>query len=252
MRAAIYGRVSTRDKQEVDNQLRQLRTFCEQQGWPVYGECVDRETGSTSDRQEFQAMFHDAAQRRFDLVLFWARDRLSREGVLETLQHLNRLTSYGVGFRSFTEPYFDSCGVFKDAVIAIIATVAKQERIRMGERIRAGLATARAKAKRLGRPSKVVDAAKAKIAALRARGLGYKRIARQLGLSARTVRRVAQAAPQWGAKNMIRGRWAMSWPVTIGSKAFTGGHYHLIVHPIRICNRSSSPKGRARPRRGGG
>jgi len=143
-------------------------------------------------------MFRDAAQRRFDLVLFWALDRLSREGVLETLQHLNRLTSYGVGFRSFTEPYFDSCGVFKDAVIAIIATVAKQERIRMSERMRAGLARARAEGKRLGRPAKAVDAAR--IAALRAQGLGYKRIARQLRLSARTVRRVAQAAPQWGAK----------------------------------------------------
>src|SRR5262245_13815644 len=135
MRAALYSRVSTRDKQEVENQLRQLRAFCEQQGWPIYREYIDRETGATSDRQEFQAMFQDAAQRRFDLVLFWALDRLSREGVLETLQHLSRLTSYGVGFRSFTEPYFDSCGVFKDAVIAIIATVAKQERIRLGERI---------------------------------------------------------------------------------------------------------------------
>lgn len=200
MRAAIYARVSTRDKQEAENQLRQLRAFCEQQAWGIYREYVDRETGSTSDRQEFQAMFHDAAQRRFELVLFWALDRLSREGVLETLQHLNRLTSYGVGFRSFTEPYFDSCGVFKDAVIAIIATVAKQERIRMSERIRAGLVSARARGKRLGRPAKVDDVAKARITDLRAQGLGYKRIAREVGLSAKTVRRVAQAAPRRGAK----------------------------------------------------
>ena len=70
-------------------------------------------------------MFKDASQRKFDLVLFWALDRLSREGVYQTLQHLNRLESYGVGFRSFTEPYFDSCGVFKDAVIAIMATSRK-------------------------------------------------------------------------------------------------------------------------------
>jgi DNA invertase Pin-like site-specific DNA recombinase len=90
------------------------------------------------------------------------------------------------------------CLLWKEAVIAIIATVARQERIRMGERIRAGLARARAEGKRLGRPAKTVDAAR--IAALRAQGPGYKRIARQLGLSARTVRRVAQAAPQRGAK----------------------------------------------------
>ncbi len=55
----------------------------------------------------FHAMFSDASKRKFDVCLFWALDRLSREGVLETLQHLNRLTSYGVGYRSFTEQYFD-------------------------------------------------------------------------------------------------------------------------------------------------
>jgi DNA invertase Pin-like site-specific DNA recombinase len=48
-------------------------------------------------------MFHDASQRRFDLVLFWSLDRLSREGVLQTLSYLNRLTGHGVGYRSFTE-----------------------------------------------------------------------------------------------------------------------------------------------------
>jgi DNA invertase Pin-like site-specific DNA recombinase len=84
----------------------------------VHREFIDHETGSTNDRAEFQRIFRDASQRRFDVLLFWALDRLSREGVLETLQHLNRLTSYGVGYRSFTEQYFDSCGIFKDAVIA--------------------------------------------------------------------------------------------------------------------------------------
>jgi hypothetical protein len=43
--------------------------------------------------------------------------------------HLNRLTGAGVSYRSFTEPYFDSCGIFKDAVISILATIAKQERL---------------------------------------------------------------------------------------------------------------------------
>src|SRR5436853_7338892 len=152
-RVAIYARVSTKDRQEVENQLRQLREFASSQGWTVYREFIDHETGSTDDRAEFQAMFRDASQRKFGVLLFWALDRLSREGVLETLQHLNRLTSYGVGYRSFTEQYFDSCGVFRDAVIAIVATVAKQERVRISERTRAGLAVARAKGKVLGRPS---------------------------------------------------------------------------------------------------
>ena len=186
-RVAIYARVSTKDRQEVENQLRQLGEFASSQGWTVYREFIDHETGSTDDRAEFQAMFRDASQRKFGVLLFWALDRLSREGVLETLQHLNRLTSYGVGYRSFTEQYFDSCGIFKDAVIAIIATVAKQERVRISERVRAGLEVARVKGKKLGRPRVTVDAAR--IACLRASGASWQTITRQLGISAGTAKR---------------------------------------------------------------
>src|SRR5467141_2025449 len=101
MKIALYARVSTKDKgQETENQLVQLREFAAKQGWQIMREYVDRETGSKSDRQEFQTMFSDASKRKFELLLFWSLDRLSREGVLETLQHLNRLTSYGVGFKS--------------------------------------------------------------------------------------------------------------------------------------------------------
>jgi DNA invertase Pin-like site-specific DNA recombinase len=183
--------------QEVENQLRQLREFATAQGWTISREYVDHETGKTDDRAEFQAMFRDASQRRFDVLLFWALDRLSREGVLETLQHLNRLTSYGVGYRSFTEQYFDSCGIFKDAVIAIIATVAKQERVRISLRVKAGLETARAKGKRLGRPRVIVD--RGRIGRLRAQGLSWAIIAAQLGVGEGTVYRLAHAS----AKNPL-------------------------------------------------
>ena len=121
----------------------------------------------------------DARKREFDVLLFWSLDRLSREGVLETLQHLNRLTSYGVGYRSFTEQYLDSCGIFRDAVIGILATIAKQERLRISERVRAGLDRARAKGKHLGRPQVAVDVAR--IARLRAQGRSIREIAGELG-----------------------------------------------------------------------
>lgn len=190
-RVALYGRVSTRDKgQDTENQLRQLRDFAASQGWTVQAEYVDHESGSTDDRAQFQKMFQDASRRRFDVLLFWALDRLSREGVLETLQHLNRLTTYGVGYRSFTEQYFDSCGIFRDAVIAIIATVAKQERVRISQRVKAGLETARAKGKVLGRPKKYVDVRR--IGALRNAGKPWRAIARQMGLSSKTARRAWQ------------------------------------------------------------
>ena len=194
-RVAIYARVSTKDKgQEVENQLRQLREFSALQGWNVIREYVDHETGSTNDRAEFQAMFRDASQRKFDVLLFWALDRLSREGVLETLTHLNRLTACGVGYRSFTEQYFDSCGAFKDAVIAIIATVAKQERVRISQRVRAGLDVARAKGARLGRPKVIVDAAR--IANLRAQRRSWCEISKELGIGKGTAQRAVARLPK--------------------------------------------------------
>jgi DNA invertase Pin-like site-specific DNA recombinase len=194
MKIAIYARVSTKDKgQDTENQLSQLREFAAKQGWTIFREYVDHETGSKSDRAEFQRMFADAAKRRFDLVLFWALDRLSREGALKTLQHLANLESYGVGFRSFTEPYFDSCGLFKEAIISIIATLAKQERIRLSERTRAGLALARSKGRTLGRPRRLNGAHTAEIARLRAQGLSLRAIGRSLGISEGSVRRLAPA-----------------------------------------------------------
>ena len=139
-RVALYGRVSTKDKgQEVQNQLRQLREFAAHSGWTIVAEYIDHESGKGSDREQFQAMFDAASKRQFDVLLFWSLDRFSREGVLPTLQHLQGLTTYGIGYRSYTEQYFDSCGVFRDAVIAIIATVAKQERIRISEARQSGL-----------------------------------------------------------------------------------------------------------------
>jgi len=191
MKIAIYARVST-DKQDTGNQLAQLREFAAKQNWEITGEYCDYESGSKSDRAEFQRMFADASKRRFDLVLFWALDRLSREGVLETLQHLNRLTSYGVGFRSYTEQFFDSCGIFKDAVIAIMATLAKQERVKRSERTKAGLARIKAAGKALGRPRLSIRASE--VAHLRNTGLSGRAIARQLGISEGTVRRLASVA----------------------------------------------------------
>jgi DNA invertase Pin-like site-specific DNA recombinase len=192
MKIAIYLRVST-EKQETENQAVQLREFAAKQGWEVVREYVDYESGAKAERAEFQQMFADASKRRFDLVLFWALDRLSREGVLETLQHLNRLTSYGVGFRSYTEQFFDSCGIFKDAVIAIMATLAKQERVKRSERTRAGLARVRASGKRLGRPVTLNGQHRREIARLTAQGHSLRAVARQLGISDRSVRRLSAA-----------------------------------------------------------
>lgn len=137
-------------------------------------------------------MFRDATQRKFEVLLFWALDRLSREGVLETLQHLNRLTACGVGYRSLTEQYFDSCGVFEDAVLAIIA---KQERVRIAQRARAGLDVARARGTRLGRPRVVVVDA-TRIALLHAQGKSWCEISESTGIGKGTAQRAVSSLPK--------------------------------------------------------
>jgi DNA invertase Pin-like site-specific DNA recombinase len=192
IRVAIYARVSTTG-QDSEHQAVQLREFAAKQKWLIVREYCDHESGSKSDRAEFQEMFGDASRRKFDLVVFWSLDRFSREGVCRTLQHLNRLESYGIGFRSFTEPFFDSCGIFKEAVISIMATLAKQERVKRSERTRAALARLKAAGKTLGRPRKLNGEHVAQIARLKTQGLSLRAIGQKLGISDHSVRRLAAA-----------------------------------------------------------
>jgi len=190
VRVAIYARCST-DKQDTSNQVTQLRDFAARQGWEVSHEFVDDGiTGKTAERGELQRMFSAASRHEFDLLLFWALDRLSREGVLPTLQHLERLTAYGIGWRSYTEQFFDSCGPFRDAVISIMATLAKQEAVKRSERTRAGLARVRASGKRLGRPQRV-NVSSADVHRMKSEGLSLRAIGRKLAISEGSVRRLA-------------------------------------------------------------
>ena len=193
MRTALYARVSTKDgRQDTETQLRQLRAFAETQEWIVVHEYVDRASGKRSDREQFQRMFESASQREFDCLLFWSLDRLSREGTVETLNHLQRLTSYGVNYRSFTEQYLDSTGIFKEAVIGILAAVAKQERVRLSERTIAGLQRAKAQGRVGGRP-KAEDADPklvTKIEWLRAQGQSIRAVAAAVKKSPNTVLRL--------------------------------------------------------------
>lgn len=190
---ALYARVSTKDgRQDTENQLIALRDYCRKQGWQIVTEYVDHETGGTAKRPHFQQMFADARTRKFDLVFFWSLDRFSREGVTETLNHLQRLTSYGVGWRSFTEEYLDSTGLFKDAVIAILAVIAKQERVRRSERAKAAIERLRKQGhtEHLGRPRKVLR--RDEVRRLHAEGVGMREIGKRFKVSAMQVSRICR------------------------------------------------------------
>jgi DNA invertase Pin-like site-specific DNA recombinase len=192
LRIAIYARVSTTDKgQDTENQLRELRQFVankSSEGWALAGEYVDHATGKNANRPEFQRLFRDAAEGKFDVVLFWSLDRFSREGVVETLQHLERLKANGVQWWSLKEEFLRSVGPFADAVLAILACIAKQERVRLSERVKAGLDRARSQGKVVGRPKIVVD--RAKVLELHQQGLSQWDISQELGVSRASVGRI--------------------------------------------------------------
>lgn len=195
MKLAIYARVSTKDHgQDNENQLAQMRLWSAQYGHNIVCEYSDQVSGSGKARRpQFERMMQDAELKQFDMLLFWSLDRFSREGVLETLTHLQRLDRCGVCWRSYSEAYLDSCGPFKDAVLAILAAIAKQERLRISERVKAGLEVAKSRGKRSGRPPVERDPdLLRKIQELRAQDWSVYRIGREVGISKSQVHRILQ------------------------------------------------------------
>jgi DNA invertase Pin-like site-specific DNA recombinase len=190
---ALYCRVSTA-KQTNENQLPELRAFAGRQGWEVISAYLDVVSGSgKKDRSQFQTTMLAASQRKFDLLLFWSLDRLSREGIVKTLGYLQQFKSWNVGWRSYTQPFLDTGNAMvTDIVLSVLAAVAQQERLTISEHTLAGLRRARKAGKVLGRPSAQVDMAK--VQKRRANGESLRAIASDLGVSAALLcKRAAEA-----------------------------------------------------------
>jgi DNA invertase Pin-like site-specific DNA recombinase len=196
MRTAIYTRVSKSDgSQDPENQLRELKVFCNRQGWQIVEVYTDHASGKRSDRASFKRMMLDASKRKFDHVTFWAMDRFSREGIEATLMYLRQLEGYKVGFRSYQEPFFDSAGPFKELMIAMFASFASLERAKISERTLAGLAKAKAQGRIGGRPRVEDDARALKtFCKLKQSGLSVRKIAAEMGVSPTTVQKLARVA----------------------------------------------------------
>jgi DNA invertase Pin-like site-specific DNA recombinase len=191
-RVALYARVST-DQQTSKNQLRELRLVAERMGWVVAEEYVDHGLSGVKDRDKrpaFDRMLNGAVRREFDVLAAWSVDRLGR-----SLQHLVRfldeihskridLYLHQQGIDTTTpagKALFQMCGVF-----------AEFERSMIQERVKAGLARARAQGKVLGRP-RVSSRIEATVRALRAKGRGIHAIAKEAGVGVGTVQRIIRA-----------------------------------------------------------
>jgi DNA invertase Pin-like site-specific DNA recombinase len=185
MKIGIYARISS-ESSSSDNQLMLLRDYCEKMEYKIVDEYVETISGGAAFRTEFNRMMQDASKRRFDMLLFYALDRFSREGTRQTIHYLQMLDDYGVTYKSFTEQYIDSSGIFSDVIIALLSTLAKQERIRIGERVKAGLERSRKQGRVGGRPT--LDEWKVKrIKKLKSDGFSIVSIAKELKISRGSV-----------------------------------------------------------------
>lgn len=186
MKAALYTRVSKRESdQTTENQIAQLRQFCQARGWDIVSHYDEQESGARHERKMFRRMLADASRNRFEVLVFWSLDRFGREGVFQTLSDLRELDAANIRFLSFTEQYLDTVGVFRDAVIAILAAVAKMERVRISERVKAGLERIKREGRRLGRKPAEIDEETLRKAL--AGGMTYREMSRLFGVGRTTL-----------------------------------------------------------------
>jgi DNA invertase Pin-like site-specific DNA recombinase len=198
MRAAIYARVSTANNgQDPRVQTRELGEFCERRGWTLV-EYVDIGISGTKEkRPALDRLMADAHKRKFDVVCVWRFDRFARS-VSHLLRALETFQALGIAFVSLSEQLDTSTPTGK-MVFTVLGAVAELERSLIVERVKAGLRNARAKGKKLGRPKVILEASR--IAKLRAQGLGWKKISRELGIGVGTVLRIAHEALESGSEN---------------------------------------------------
>ncbi len=204
MKIGLYARVSTSDKeQDPMTQLLPLREFVKAQEWETFNEYVDR--ASATDlihRTAWRDLLKDASRRKFDLLLVWRMDRAFRS-VLDAATTLERLRTWGVGLRSYSEPWLDTTSVFGEALYYITVAYAQLERGILRERVRAGMERARKQGHRIGRP-RVTDRRGFNrrfgdiLERLRQGELSRRRAASELGIGYATLKRLLdnQTAPE--------------------------------------------------------
>jgi DNA invertase Pin-like site-specific DNA recombinase len=186
--AAVYARVST-DKQKVDMQLRELRKFAARSGFKIYKEYLDQATGANTKRPALQEMIEAARKRRFDVLIVWKLDRLSRS-LKDLINTLDELGSCGVDFVSYDNNLDTSTPTGK-LVFQIVGAVAEFEKDIIRERVIAGLANAKAKGKQLGRPPLPLNILN-KAKELKATGHSFRYIEKKLGVGEGSIRKQFQ------------------------------------------------------------
>jgi DNA invertase Pin-like site-specific DNA recombinase len=198
-RAAIYARVSTNNGQHPEMQLAELRTYCERRGWKVAGEFVDAGiSGAKEHRPGLDKLLSLCRKRLVDAVVVYRYDRFARS-LRQLVNALEEFRTLGVDFISIHEGV-DTTTANGRLVFGIFASVAEFERELVRGRVVSGLAAAKARGQRLGRPTVAVNVAQ--IAGLREEGLSWAAIGKKLDIGESTARRAGKQS----AKNPSSGK----------------------------------------------
>ena len=152
MKAVIYARTSTQD-QSTDNQVPILEAWAKQRDYALVDYYVESESAWRDGHQkELARLVADSRYHKFNFVLVWSLDRLSREGPTAILNLISRLGQHRVKVLSYQETWTEAPGQLGELLFAISGWVAKMESERRSERTKAGLARAVREGKVLGRP----------------------------------------------------------------------------------------------------
>ncbi|MFC1953182.1 recombinase family protein [Chloroflexota bacterium] len=162
MKVCIYVRVST-GMQDNTNQLAVLLEWANQRGYEVVKVYEEEESAWRNGHQkELANLIEDAWKRKFQAVLVWALDRLSREGALAILSLVQKLSVHGVKVLSYQESWTEAPGEMAELLFALTGWLSILDTQRRSERTKAGLARVKALGKRLGRPPGSKDKRKRK------------------------------------------------------------------------------------------
>ncbi len=206
MKVCLYARVSTSDKdQDPLTQLLPLREFVKAQSWETYHEYTDHVPATDiTHRTAWKELLEDASRRKFDILLVWRMDRAFRS-VLDAATTLERLRTWKVGLRSYSEPWLDTTSPFGEALYYITMAYAQLERGILRERVKAGMERARAQGHRIGRP-RVMDRRGFKrrfgvvLAQLERGQVSRCQAARELGIGYATLKRLLDSRGQDGGQ----------------------------------------------------